>query len=106
MRYHKAHLVSLAVSLALASAAQAENVFDYSLKAVGGYSDNLNRTPTNEEGSALFALGGTLDYQQNSGRLDADIRAYDLGFAVYSADSSYNQVVGNLVGQRRLLVRA
>jgi hypothetical protein len=90
--------VSLGVGLALATAAHGENVFDYSLKSVAGYSDNLNRTATNEEGSGLFALGGTLDYQQKSARLDTNIKAYDLGFAVYSADSSYDQVVGNLVG--------
>jgi hypothetical protein len=89
--------LSMAVGLALANTARAEDVFDYSLRALAGYTDNLNRTSANEESSGIYSIGGTLDYKQKSARLDANL-ASDLGYVVYSGSGADDRFVGDLVG--------
>ncbi|MEZ5499001.1 MAG: hypothetical protein R3E77_06195 [Steroidobacteraceae bacterium] len=70
--------------------------FDYALSAGAYYSDNLGRTPTNENGTFAAALGADVSARERAGRFRYDVLA-DLTYFEYT-DSSYD---GELLGTGR-----
>ena len=89
--------VLLATAAATASAVAATDR-DYSLRMKAGYTDNINRTPTDEQSAEMYAVGGTLDYTQKTARLDANAHG-DLDYVWYTQESVDDQLVGNFMGE-------
>ena len=95
----------LALAVAMTTCASgavraAEPHLDYSLRAGGGYSDNLGRSDTDTVSSAFYSAGGTLDYLFKSARTDAAALA-DFDWIDYDDQSFDSQVLGSLNGHFR-----
>ncbi|MFO1407116.1 MAG: hypothetical protein U1F08_06255 [Steroidobacteraceae bacterium] len=83
--------------LALAPAVAAADELSLGLRASAGYSDNVYRTSSNEESSALYAPGFDIAYAEKSAGLDA--RALGtLDYLIYSADNLDSRLIGTFDG--------
>jgi hypothetical protein len=83
--------------LLLAAGASRAEEFDLTLRASGGYSDNVERTSTDERSSGLFAPGIDVAYRETTRRLDATVRG-DLDYLNYTAQGLDSQLVGDFYG--------
>ena len=113
-RSRAATRVAAAIAFALASGAAAaqestavglgtsnlEQGLDWTLRAGVGYSDNLGRDASGAIDSAFYAVGGTLTFARQQGRVDSNV-SMDLDWVDYDATGFDSQVWGNLNGNLR-----
>lgn len=88
---------AVAASLLLAAVASRAEEFDLTLRASAGYSDNINRTSTDETSSDVFGPGFDIEYQETTRRLDANVSG-NLDYLNYTAKGLDSQLVGNFYG--------
>jgi hypothetical protein len=88
---------ALAGLMLLAGHASLAEEFDLTLRAGGGYSDNVNRTPTDETSSNVYAPGLDVNYRETTRRLDAKVTG-DLDYLSYTAKGLNSQLIGNFYG--------
>lgn len=117
MMHHRSRAatrVAAAIAFALASGAAAaqestavglgtsnlEQGLDWTLRAGVGYSDNLGRDASGAIDSAFYAVGGTLTFARQQGRVDSNV-SMDLDWVDYDATGFDSQVWGNLNGNLR-----
>jgi hypothetical protein len=93
----KAISAAFAGLLLLAGRASLAEEFDLTLRAGAGYSDNVNRTSTDETSSNVYAPGLDINYRETTRRLDATVTG-DLDYLTYSAQGLNSQLVGNFYG--------
>ncbi len=74
-----------------------EHSFDFALIGGVNWSDNIARTPVDEEEGAYSRTGVLLAYQRQSQRLNANVNA-DVGYEYYFDDEFDSDVVGGLDG--------
>jgi hypothetical protein len=82
------------IALTLSAVASAE--FDYGLRAGASYSDNVERTPTDEQSSGAAAVGVDLRGTRTTGRLLYDVFA-DLEYRDYSETGIDSQEFGRFI---------
>jgi len=70
---------------------------DYGLTATAGYSDNLYRTSQGSGGDVFSSFGGTIDYRNQSRRVDAEAKG-DLAYYLYSGNAG-NELTGYFDGR-------
>lgn len=87
----------LAVVLLCASPASQAEELDLILRASAGYSDNVNRTSSDEQSSNIYAPGLDIDFKELTRRLDATVTG-NLDYLTYTAHGLDNQLVGNFYG--------
>jgi hypothetical protein len=92
------------LALALAgTVAHSEEGFQFSVDAGVGTTDNILRSPDDEQSEEMGLLGTRLSLQQTSRRLEADLLA-DLMYVHYSDGTYSNEVTGNFIGSANLAV--
>lgn len=85
---------------AISSAAQAAN-FAYDASVAAGHSDNIRRTPTNEEGEDIAGAALAFSLDEQTARLQADLVG-DLAYYEYLNDTYDSEVLGNFLGSATL----
>jgi hypothetical protein len=68
--------------------------FQLAGEAAVGVSDNINRTPSNQQSDTLSRLGLQLLLTEQTSRLDADVRG-DLAYQAYAKSSYSSEFIGN-----------
>ena len=91
---------AVAALLLAATAARADGL-ELDVRLSGGYSDNVYRTSSNEESSALYAPGFDISYEENTARLQASAEG-SLDYLIYSADGLDDRLVGTFDGDAEI----
>lgn len=97
------HLGAAIALLPLGVFAQQKGVENHELSvyAGAGYTDNLERLTSGESSESILAMGGRIDWRQNTRRLEFGAKG-DVAYLHYSGNSKNGELVGNLDGDLRL----
>ncbi len=91
-----ARYLAAAIAVLLSANAVAEDKTNFSANAGVGYSDNLARSATDEQGESIYTAGVALDWERDGSRLDGKLAA-GLDWYNYSGDLFDDELLGRAI---------